>query len=158
MKPKALPIPDNILESLNTNLEKIKPLTEVQVKYNALEWELKETERKLRTTRLEKDKLGPEARKWIMQRKNLFRDRKTNKKEITSLSKDKSFQIRKYRDKLRTETLNYHTIKSGGVKKAWIELRDNLTWIDNMKNHRNKKNNTNRIEILELATEYYREL
>lgn len=158
MKPKALPIPDNILESLNTNLEKIKPLTEVQVKYNALEWELKETERKLRTTRLEKDKLGPEARKWIMQRKNLFRDRKTNKKEITSLSKDISFQIRKYRDKLRTETLNYYTKKSGGVKKAWIELRDNLTWIDNMKNHRNKKINTNRIEILEVATEYYREL
>lgn len=157
-KPVALPIPENILEALHSNLKKIENLKEVQVKYDALEKELKETESKMRTTREEKDKLGPKARKLIMQRKTLIRDRRNNKKEITNLSKEINLQIRKHREKLRTETLNYHIEKSGGVKKAWVELRDNLTWIDSMKNHRNKKSKTNRIEILEVATEYYREL
>lgn len=157
-KTVALPIPDNILESLHTNLEKIDNLKEVQEKYDALEKELREIESKMRTIRKEKDKLGSEARKLIMQRKLLFKDRKNNRKEITILSKEINLQIRKHRERLRTETMSYYIEKSGGIKKAEIELRDNLTWIDNMKHHRNKKNKTNRIEILEVATEYYREL
>lgn len=151
-----LSLPTNLLESLHANLKITNESSGIQEKYNALEKELKEIENKYRLTKSRKDKLGTEARKLIMQRKNMFTDRKKYKHDIIRLSKEIKLQLRKYREKTRTDTINHYIETSGGVKKAWLELRDNLQWIDSIKH--NKNNKTNRIEILDVATEYYREL
>lgn len=157
-QPLTLPLSDNLLKSLHTNLEITKHLRDAQEKYDVLEKELKEIESTLRRTKTRKDKIGPEARKLILQRKIMFEDRKNNKLEIVKLSKEINLQIRKHREKTRTATIMYHIEKTSGVKKAWTELRENLNWIDNIKHHRNQKNKTNRNEILDIATDYYREL
>lgn len=89
-----LPIPTCILEPEMTDLEKIKDLADVQLKYNHLEKTLQEIENKARSNKTTKDKIGPEARDLINQRRILIGDRKNNKQEIVKLSKEIRKSIR----------------------------------------------------------------
>lgn len=156
--PITLPISENILDSLEDKLKILRNIKGIQEKYDALEKDLKEIEVDCIKSKTTKDKLGSSASLLIEQRKILFEDRKTNRKEIVKLSKEINQQIRKHRQKHRTETINYSIEKSGGVKKAWQLLRESSDWIENMTQRRTKRNKTNRTEILKIATDFYREL
>ncbi|CAK1591052.1 unnamed protein product [Parnassius mnemosyne] len=123
-KPIPLPIADNILESLENNLKATNNAKDVQEKYDTLVNELNKVENKARINKDTKDKIGPEARNLIIQRKSLYEDRKINKKKIEILSKEINLQIRKHREKRRNNTINYYIEKLGGVTKAWDELRE----------------------------------
>ncbi|CAH2218211.1 jg13503 [Pararge aegeria aegeria] len=138
-KPIPLPIAGNILKLLASNLETTGNAIGIQEKYDMLEMELKRVENKCRVKNEIADKIGPEARKLMIQRQSLYEDRKSNKKKIANISNIINLQIRKHRQNRRNDTINHYIGKSGGVKIA-MELY------------------TNRTEILEVATYYYREL
>lgn len=93
-----------------------------------------------------------------LERTLLFNNRKYNKQHITKQSKEINVEIRKYREKLRTETIQFHLTKSGRLKKAWKELQKSSSWINNITHHKIKKRNSKRTEILEAANDFYQEL
>lgn len=156
--PIILPVPNYILKSLEINLRPIKELKTTQEKYNTLENVLKEINKQLERENTPKDRLGPIARELIRKRSLLFSNRKNNKQEITKISKNINLEIRNHKQKLRTETLQLHIDKSGGLKKAWKELQEYTTWINNVTHHKTKKHKSERSDILQTATDFYREL
>ncbi|XP_013139165.1 PREDICTED: craniofacial development protein 2-like, partial [Papilio polytes] len=92
IKPIILPIKKDILHQLETNLETIKKPIDLQKKYDQLEKELKIANKICITSNEQKDKIGPEARNLIAQRKCLLENRKSNKEEIRKLSKEINLQ------------------------------------------------------------------
>lgn len=157
-RPLHLPIPEKILGSLEHVLQnKMKETDNLQDKYNMLENVLRETEQKTTSVKIFKDKIGEEARELIKKRQALRQQKTSTRKEISDISKNINQCIRKHRQKTRTDNITYHIESTGGVKKAWKELQENTDWIPNIKDKK-IKTQTKRSEILEVATDYYRNL
>ncbi|GBP03195.1 LINE-1 retrotransposable element ORF2 protein [Eumeta japonica] len=91
-------------------------------------------------------------RKLLLQTKN-----KEKRKEIAEISKKINENIRKDRKRKRLKTFQYHIKKTGGVKKALKELESKKNWMPNMRNEQGKCTKK-KIEILNTATEYYKNL
>ncbi|CAG4989662.1 unnamed protein product [Colias eurytheme] len=156
--PITLPLPSYVLESLKTKLLPITTLKTIQEKYDALEEEIKEINKILEKDKPHKDRIGSEARKLIKQRAFLFKNKKTNKQNITKISKQIYNEIRKYRKTQKTNLIQYHIAKLGGIKNAWKELQEHSNWITYVTHHKTKKHKSKRYEILNTATEFYRDL
>lgn len=103
--------------------------------------------------------LSTETTQLLRERKLLIQSTKSKKKrkEIAEISKKINEQIRKDRKQKRTNTFQYHIKKTGGVKKAYKELETKKNWMPNMKDKRGKCT-SKRLEILNIATEYYKDL
>lgn len=156
--PIALPIPNNILESLENNLQTIMNKADnLQEKYNKLEKELKNTEQILMSFMKVKDKVGEEARVLIKYRQTLRQRKPCKRKMVSEVSKQINISIRKYQQKIRTERIMFHLETTGGTKKALGELKTSTDWIPKMKNN-NKKTRTVRSDILNIASDFYRSL
>ncbi|XP_037876062.1 LINE-1 retrotransposable element ORF2 protein isoform X1 [Bombyx mori] len=82
---------------------------------------------------------------------------KETRKEIAEISKNINKNIRKDRKQKRANTFQYHIKKTGGVKKAFKELESKKNWMPNIKD-RQGRSTTKRSEILNIATQYYKEL
>ncbi|GBP21852.1 RNA-directed DNA polymerase from mobile element jockey [Eumeta japonica] len=54
--------------------------------------------------------------------------------------------------------MQYHIAKSGGIKKALKELKENTAWITSIKSKATGKKETKRPEIMEIATAFYSKL
>ncbi|CAH0717940.1 unnamed protein product, partial [Brenthis ino] len=94
-----------------------------------------------------------EARNHLINTKDI-QDRR---KHLTEISKQITDSIRKDRKQNRMEIIEKIISETGGVKKAYRELRNSKDWIVKMKNHRGKWNHR-RIEIIDIATSYYKRL
>lgn len=134
------------------------PKNEIEYKYNN---EIKEIygplfnkSAKPKTTYTENDTktLIEERRKLL----KLGKD-KENLRAISKLSKKISNSIKNDRTKKRTNVLNYHINKTGGVKKALKELIEAKKWIPNIKNKAGTQQTT-RKAIIQTATNFYRKL
>ncbi|KAL0840884.1 hypothetical protein ABMA28_014685 [Loxostege sticticalis] len=154
-----LPLPDELLIPVKNNLSlKMSKISDIQEKYDLLEEELKNLSEKLRYLKTTKDKIGFEAKKLIEYRKLLLENKKENRKSIASISKQITEEIRKHRNDIRRSKLQYHIEKTGGIKKALKELKETTTWIPSMKSKTTRKKATNRTQITDVATQFYRDL
>lgn len=107
-----------------------------------------------------KSKLSEEVLDLIKERKQLYSKKpssKENTKQITVISKKIKEGIRRHRKTKRFETFEKIILKTGGIKKALKELREDGTpWMVKMK--KSGTTITKRKEIKELATDFYRSL
>ncbi|CAG4949079.1 unnamed protein product [Colias eurytheme] len=153
-----LTVPENLLTTLKENLLNNNKSENIQEKYNIIEKALKEISRKLYTLKNKRDKIGDEARHLLETRKTLLRNKKQNRTQITQLSKQINEKIRTHRKQIRNRTIQFHIEKSGGIKKALKELRENTCWIPSIKSKTSNKKATKRPEIMEIATTFYSKL
>lgn len=156
--PITLPLPSHVLESLKTKLIPISELRTVQEKYDTLEEEIKGTNKTLEKDKPFKDRIGMEARRLIKQRALLFKNRKNNRQNIVKISKEIYTEIRKYRNTQKNKLIQLHITRLGGIKSAWKELQDHTNWITNVTHHKTQKHKSKRNEILNTATDFYRDL
>lgn len=143
--------------------ESVKELTEenrnieISTKYEKLEKLLAKTNDENRKE--SKYRLSDTTLQLIEERKNLFskQPKKENIKNVTELSKKIRESIRKDRKIKRLQTLERHIKSTGGVKKAFKELREvNKEWIPKLK--KKDKNTSNRKDINAIATKFYQDL
>lgn len=80
-----------------------------------------------------------------------------NRKEIARISKEIKENIRKDRKHRRMETIEKHVRLTGGIKKAYRELTNKKQWIVKIENGSGVQK-IDRQEIINIATDYYREL
>lgn len=153
-----LTIPENLLTTLEDNVLNNNRSENIQEKYNIIEKALQEISRKLYTLKNKTDKIGDEARQLIETRKTLLKNKKNNRTQITQLSKQINEKIRAHRTQIRNRTIQYHIEKTGGIKKALKELRENTCWIPSIKSNTMNKKATKRPEIIEIATIFYGKL
>ncbi|CAH2103439.1 unnamed protein product [Euphydryas editha] len=153
-----LPVPKDLLVTLKNNLPSNIISDDIQRKYNLLEKALQEVSRKLYTSKNKKDKIGDEARHLIETRKILLNNKNQNRIQITHLSKQINEKIRTHRKQIRNMTIQYHIEKSGGIKKALKELKENTSWIPSIKSKTTGMKETKRPEIMEIATAFYSKL
>lgn len=150
-------IPEDMERNISERLSQIGQTTSIQEKYNIIERELIGLNKQFKTISEKRDRIGPEARNLIIQRQNLLMDKKNNRKEITSISKQINESIRKYRHKTRTDRIQNCIEKTGGVKKAMKELKEEKSWIPSIQD-KNKKQTSKRLHIMDVATQFYRNL
>ncbi|XP_050680147.1 uncharacterized protein LOC126976047 [Leptidea sinapis] len=108
-----------------------------------------------------------EPRKWLTkntvrlleERNHLIkaRDTQDRRKHLTKISKEIKDSIRKDKKKSRMEIIEAYISKTGGVKKAYKELKNSNDWIVKMKDDTGKWNHR-RTDILGIATSYYKKL
>ncbi|CAB3254815.1 unnamed protein product [Arctia plantaginis] len=67
-------------------------------------------------------------------------------------------ETRTNRKQLRSRTIKYHIERSGGLKKALKELKENTAWIPSIKSKTSGKKETKRPKIIEIATTFYSDL
>lgn len=160
IQPNQIPlsIPDNLLTTLKEKTLACNKIEKIQEKYNLLEGTIQELSAKLYTSKNKKDKIGEEARHLIETRKTLLENKIQNRSQIVHLSKQINEKIRTHRKQIRNRTIQYHIEKSGGIKKALKELKENTPWIPCIKNKTSGKTETKRPKIIEIATEFYSKL
>ncbi|PZC85214.1 hypothetical protein B5X24_HaOG202399 [Helicoverpa armigera] len=145
-----------LLNNLKTALDS-KTSLQLEGKYNNLLHQLKTVTKKT-STHMKKE-ISPKIKELIKNRKELLQGNTTqdSRRRISEISKQISSQLRRERKTKRSNTLKNYIEKTGGVKKALKELNYKKDWIPNMRN-REGKNTGNRLEILKLATNFYRTL
>ncbi|PZC85873.1 hypothetical protein B5X24_HaOG215235 [Helicoverpa armigera] len=145
-----------LLNNLKTALDS-KTSLQLEGKYNNLLHQLKTVTKK--TSTHTKKEISPKIKELIKNRKELLQGNTTqdSRRRISEISKQISSQLRRERKTKRSKTLKNYIEKTGGVKKALKELNYKKDWIPNMRN-REGKNTGNRLEILKLATNFYRTL
>lgn len=151
-------IPENLLISLVDKTSECNKIENIQEKYDLLEKTIQEISIKLYTSKNKKDKIGVEARHLIETRKTLLENKKQNRREISYVSKEINEKIRIHRKQIRNRTIQYHIEKTGGIKKALKELKENTSWIPGIKKKSTGKIENKRPEITEIATEFYSKL
>lgn len=85
------------------------------------------------------------------------KDTQKRRKHLTEISKQIKESIRKDRKQNRMETIEKFISKTGGIKKAYRELRNSKDWIVKMKNDSGKWKHR-RTDIMDIATSYYKRL
>ncbi|CAK1600519.1 unnamed protein product [Parnassius mnemosyne] len=147
----------NNLKEILERKEEEKCNKSIQEKYCDFVNTLKTEVRKVYTNN--KVILSTKTTQLLKERKLLLQDTKNKetRKEIAEISKKIKEQIRKDRKQRRTSTLQYHIKKTGGIKKAFKELELKKHWILNMEDKQGKCS-SKRVEILNIATEYYKDL
>lgn len=134
----------------------------LQEKYNKLEVILKITTRRKKDEKHNKIKsiLSDKTFNLLKERADLINTKpktKTIRKDIACLSKLIKESIRKDRDTHRLKTFEHHIAKTGGTKKALRLLTEKREWIPKL-NNKIGRSMTRRPDILETATEFYRNL
>ncbi|KAJ8704650.1 hypothetical protein PYW07_011838 [Mythimna separata] len=148
-------------DSTDTTEDLMKAVTsdiDLNKKYTKIENKLK-NQTKLITDKSKENYLSEKTLKLIEDRKNLIikKDKKDSQKEISNLSKQIRENMRKDRINRRNKTLENHINKTGGIRKALKELREKgKEWIPKMKVK--ELTTTSRINIKNIATDYYRSL
>ncbi|CAG5006192.1 unnamed protein product [Parnassius apollo] len=129
-------------------------------RYNWIENTIKTQIQLIANTKTEPKKwLTTNATKLLEARNHLdsTKDTQDRRKNLTEISKQIIDSIRKDRKQNRMETIETFISKTGGIKKAYRELRNSKDWIVKMKNDSGKWNNR-RTGILDIATSYYKRL
>ncbi|CAH2083583.1 unnamed protein product [Euphydryas editha] len=144
--------------TVKTLMEVINSDKSVIEKYDYIDKQLSQF-RKLMVT--EKSKFSEKTIELLEERKALISNKaksEENRNKISSLSKQIRENIRKDRKIKRNIKLEEEIQRTGGTKKAFKELREQgMEWIPKLKSNRSKQV-TNRREIQQLATAYYRSL
>ncbi|CAF4942469.1 unnamed protein product [Pieris macdunnoughi] len=148
------PIPQNILNDLETTLNGMKDSQTLQEKYNFLKIELININKSS-----VKNEFGEETLK-LMKEEMLYK-RKDNKQNIANISKKIQESIRKHKKAGRLDILKEQIEKTGGIKRGLKQLKEYTQWIPNMKTkHKGKEDTitTNRLSIAKVATDFYKNL
>lgn len=150
-----------IKENLNSVTESSLEHLSIQQKYNVIHEIL--TARPKTDTEAEsnnKKHISETSSELLEKRSKLINIRNKTKlirDEIGKLSKQIKLQIRKDREQFRFKTFEKFINKTGGIKKALKVLSDKTNWITNMKDQQ-CKTTTNRLDILSIATNFYKNL
>ncbi|CAG5046281.1 unnamed protein product [Parnassius apollo] len=129
-------------------------------RYNWIENTIKTQIQLITNTKAEPKKwLTTNTKKLLEARNHLISTKDTHdrRKKLTEISKQIKDSIRKDRKLNRMETIKTFISKTGGIKKAYRELRNSKNWIVKMKNDSGKWNHR-RTGILDIATSYYKRL
>ncbi|CAG4938557.1 unnamed protein product [Colias eurytheme] len=135
---------------------------DVLTKYGILEKQLNLA--KPKNIKNNKYNLTNQTLQLIEERKKLLsnKPRKENLHLITKISKEIRENIRKDRNAIRQQTLENRIKRTGGVKKAFKELKEiNKEWIPKLNDNSitgNKRPSTQRKHISEIATKFYEKL
>ncbi|CAK1546536.1 unnamed protein product [Leptosia nina] len=138
--------------------EKGNKYKSIHEKYNNLLQQLKLETKKVNM--ISKAEISLKSKQLLQERKELIQLGKYNNErshKIAEISKEISKQLRKERKTKRLTTLKKHIEKTGGIRKAIKELNYKKDWISNMRK-KDKEKTSNRSEILEVATDYYKKL
>ncbi|KAG6464707.1 hypothetical protein O3G_MSEX014681 [Manduca sexta] len=156
---------EQITVSLRDQLTNFKSITQelgIQEKYDWLENIIKsKTQMQLTTnTKFQPKKWLRTNTTMLLEARNHLinaRDTQDRRKHLTKISKEIKDSIKKDRKQNRMEIIEKYISRTGGVKKAYKELRKSTNWIVKMKSHNGKWNHC-RTDILESAVSYYKEL
>lgn len=130
---------------------------DIQTKYNKLSDILNKPTAKTKT---KANNVTSNAKELLEKRAELLRIKDKTKNvrtEISRISKEIKEQMRKDRQAHRLKTFESHITKTGGTKKAIRELSQFKEWIP-MLVSKPGRHHTRRPDILNTATEFYREL
>lgn len=130
---------------------------------NAIDTSLKKTHELTSNIRIEKNPILSERTKALIKRRQDIHKAKpksrTMKNELKALYKLISKRINQDYKTHRAQTIEKYLHATGSVKKAYKELRTHKSWIEELKNKKNKNNNTQkRTKILKIASDFYRNL
>ncbi|VVC97256.1 unnamed protein product [Leptidea sinapis] len=128
----------------NNNIDITKPLQE---KYDILEKELVNL-KKSSAKKEKQHKLGKETLNLTEERNKMLDNRKDNKQNIESISKQIQTSKRKHRKIERLNVLREYIEKTGGIKKGLKHLSQYTLWIPNMKS----KNLANSVKCRQVIT------
>ncbi|CAG4937562.1 unnamed protein product [Colias eurytheme] len=145
---------NNLQELTNKDINRCQPIQEQYEKLiNILKTETKKINVNNKRAISDETKQLLEERRQLLQKK----ENKNYRHKISELSKKINQNIKKDRRTKRNITLKNYIEKTGGVRKAIKELNYKKHWM--LKTKTTKDSYTNkRIEILEEATNYYRNL
>ncbi|CAH2091627.1 unnamed protein product [Euphydryas editha] len=122
---------------------------------SAIDTSLKKAQNSLKT----KNILSDNTRKLILRRQQLQKLKpktRSMKNELKALYKLISKLIHYDYTSHRKKTIEKYVLHFGSIKRAYKELRSNKTWIEGLKTSNKTTNNRN--EILQVATNYYKNL
>ncbi|KAJ2949787.1 hypothetical protein O0L34_g11101 [Tuta absoluta] len=148
---------DKLVNKLEAMLYENNTTMSTQEKYKNFINTLKNETIKL--NREGREKISTHTQILLEERKELLKQGKAtnNRQKISDISKRINESLRKDRKTRRQNTLKKHIEKTGGVKKAYKQLNQIKAWMPNIKNKQGKCT-SKRKDIIETATEYYRNL
>ena len=144
----------NLEQALHSEEENIP----IQEKYDRFILKLKNETNKINAN-TKRNKISEKTKHLLLQRKDLLKNKRDKEKFklIAEISKKINEQIRKDRKSNRLNTIRLHIEKTGGIKKALKELKVKTDWIPSIRN-KSGINITKRPEIIQIATNFYRNL
>lgn len=150
---------DNLKAKLNNFIECTKDLN-TQYKYNKLEEILEHktciSKKRQSTTKWLSNKTI-ELLRTRAELISLAKKTKRTRQQIAEISKEIKSKMRRDRQKYRLGLLKESIQGTGGIKKATKQLIGKVEWIPNISDQ-HKKRKTRRLEIMSIATEFFRNL